>query len=150
MSVSKALERLLRIREVEEEQHRVSLESALGELHTLERACEAAHESERQGRAWVGASVESGEIADRQAGLVEAEAARKRARVLQPRIAKSEMEAALRRAEFLDKRLERRQAATLIEATEVRDKIESDRRGQRDIDDWFGAQRHRASEAENL
>jgi len=146
MSVSKALERLLRIRGMEEEQRRVALDAAMAELRTLERARAAAGARERQGRAWVGASVESGEIVDRQAGLVETEAARKRVRLLAPRVARAAVETMRRREEFLEKRVERRQAATMIEAAEARDKIESNRRGQRAVDDWYGARRHQAGD----
>ena len=42
MSVSKELERLLRIRGIEEEQRRLQLESVLARRQTLERAREAA------------------------------------------------------------------------------------------------------------
>ena len=142
MSVSKALARLLQVRALEEEQRRASLESALGELAELKRAREAAGETERQGRALVGASAGSGNIVDRRAGLVEMEAARRRARRLAPRIADSQLEAGRRRQEFLDKRVERRQAGTLIEKAEAREEMETDRRNQRAIDDWFGARRH--------
>jgi hypothetical protein len=42
MAVSRALRRLLRIRDLEEEQRRVALESALVELHRLQHSLEAA------------------------------------------------------------------------------------------------------------
>lgn len=146
MSRSKALERLLRIRALEEEQRRASLESALGELDALKRAREAAAEAGRNGRARVGSSVASGSVVDRRAALVEMEAARRRDRALAPRIAASEKEAAHRRQEFVEKRVERRQAGTLVEQAEARDETEAGRRTQQAIDDWYGT-RKRDSQA---
>jgi len=52
MAVSRALRRLLRIRELEEEQNRLALESALGELNRLEYALEATIERGRQAGGW--------------------------------------------------------------------------------------------------
>ncbi len=143
MSASKALQRLSRIRALEEEQRRASLESALGELDALKRARDSARQSERQGRARVGSSAVAGEIVDRQAALVEMETARRRARLLEPRIAAAEMEALRRRQELLAKRVERRQAGTLVEAAEAQEEIESSRRSQKAVDDWYAAGRHR-------
>lgn len=142
MSASKGLERLLRIREIEEEQRRLQLESALAKRQTLERARETDAHIEKQGRACVRASVFSGALADRQAGLVEAESARKRVPVLATKIAAADKETIERRREFMEKRVERRQAETMIEQAEARDEVESARRSQRGIDDWFGARRH--------
>ena len=143
MSVSKALERLRRLRAMEEEQRSAALESALAELHALERACDAAGRSERQGRARVALSAASGDSVDRLAGLVEIECARRRARQLAPRIAAAEQETGRRRKELLDKRVELRQVGTLIEKAEAREAIESGRRSQRTVDDWYGARRQR-------
>ena len=143
MRASKAIERLLRIRALEVEQRRESLESALGELDALKRGRESARQSERQERARVGASVASGEIVDRQAALVQMETARRRSRLLEPRIAASELETTRLRQELLAKRLERRQAGTLVEEAEAREQIESGRRSQKAVDDWYGARKHR-------
>jgi hypothetical protein len=150
MAVSKALERLLHIRGIEEEQRRLSLESALGTLESLKLARHAAGEKERKGRALLQTGATSGDIADRQAGLVEAVAAHRRALALAPRIVASELETRQRRQEFLDKRVERRQAERLIEKTEAEDVMESERRSQRAIDDLYGARRHhRAHDSES-
>lgn len=143
MNRPKTLERLLRIREIEEEQNRLQLDAALAKLESLERARDAAAEKERQGRMLVGASVHSAEIADRQAGLMETETARRRVRILALRIASAQKETLDRRRDFVDKRIERRQAETLVERDDNREKLESDRRSQRSVDDWFGARRHR-------
>jgi hypothetical protein len=143
MTVSKSFERLLRLRAMEEEQSSAALESALGELRALERTRDRAEQSARQGRARVAASAVSGDRVDRQAGLVEIECACLRARQLAPRIVASEMEAARRRQELLDKRVKRRQVGNLIEKVENQDTLESERRGQQTVDDWYAARRHR-------
>jgi hypothetical protein len=145
MSASKTLDRLLRIRALEEEQRRASLESALGELDALRRARATSLETEKQGRARVTASAASAETIDRHAALVEVEAARARSRVLAPRIFAAELETSQRRQAFLDKRVERRQTGTLVEAAEARQTIESDQRSQQAADDWYGARRGRTS-----
>jgi flagellar biosynthesis chaperone FliJ len=148
MGVPKGLERLLHIRGVEEEQRRRSLESALAQLKALEHARHAALQMDKRGRARVSASVVSGAIADRQAGQFESEMGRRRARMLAARIADTEKEAVARHQEFLEKRIERRQAETLVEEAQAREDLESGRRSQRSIDDWYGARRRRRGDGE--
>ena len=149
MAVSRALRRLLRIRDLEEEQSRLAMESALGELHRLEHALTASAEWERRGRRLVETSAYSGELQDRQAGLEETRAAARLADVLTPRIAEAEQDVAALREEFLGKRVERRQAETLIEEAEARDAIDADRRSQQALDDWYGNRLHqRTAETE--
>ena len=125
MPVSRSLRRLLRIRDLEEEQSRLALESALGELNRLQHALAASTERDRRGRKLVGTSVRTGELPDRVAGLEETLAAGRRTAVLAPRIAQTELEVVALREEFLGKRVERRQAQTLIEENEARDAEEA-------------------------
>jgi hypothetical protein len=146
--VSSALRRLLRVRDLEQEQYKLALDSALGELRRLERALAASRAQERQGRERVAASTRSGELIDRIAGLAESEAARRRAKAIALRIPAAEAEAARRRHEFLAKRVEHRQAETLISETEAQDGVQTVRREQQSLDDWFGARAHRRDAAE--
>jgi len=149
MAVSRALRRLLRIRSLEEEQRRLALESAIGELNRLEHALAATAERDRRGRRLAAASAHTGELTDRLAGLEETRAATRHAAALAPRIAAVELGVAALRQEFLGKRVERRQAETLIRETEARDAIENGRHGQQALDDWYRFRLHRAeSEAE--
>jgi len=149
MAVSRALRRLLRIRNLEEEQGRLALESALGELRNLQNALASTVERARRGRRLVGASAHSGELPDRLAGLEETRAAGRHAAALAPRIADAELDVVTLRREFLARRVERRQAETLIRETEAQDAAEAGRRGQQALDDWFGNKMHRAgAEAE--
>jgi hypothetical protein len=137
MAVSRAMRRLLRVLEIEEEQCRLALESALGELQRLKRALAATAEQDRRGRLLVVASAYSGEPSDRLAGLEEARAARSHAAALAPRIAETTQDVAEQRQTYLAKRVERRQAQALIQETEARDAVEAGRRAQRTLDDWF-------------
>jgi flagellar export protein FliJ len=142
MAVSRALSRLLRVRELEEEQRRLALESAQMELHRLETALAAAGERDRQGRALITASAFNGNLPDRLAGLEESRASKRHAQALAPRIANSEEAVEDRREEFLEKRVERRQVETLIEESAAREAVEEGRRGQQSLDSWFGGRKH--------
>jgi flagellar biosynthesis chaperone FliJ len=144
MTVSRALRRLLRIRELEEEQSRLALEAASGDLHNLQHAQAATLERDRRGRRLVLASAMNGEFQDRLSGLEETRAAGRAALVLRPRIANAEQQVAGLREDFLARRVERRQAETLIEEGEARDALDADRRSQQALDDWFRNRRHTA------
>jgi hypothetical protein len=143
MAVSRALRRLLRVRDLEEEQSRLALESALGELHRLEQALTAAFERERRGRRLVESGVQTGQLADRLAGFEETRSASSHALILQPRIGSKNEEVSERRQEFLLKRMERRQAETLIQETEAKEAVEAARRGQQSLDDWYSSRLYR-------
>jgi hypothetical protein len=138
MPVSLALRRLLRIRELEEEQRRLALESAAAQLNRMKSALAANLDRDRKGRALVAESARTGELPDRLAGVAETRLALRAEDVLTPRIATAELETAGLRQEYLAKRVERRQAETLIRETEARDEVEGGRRAQQALDDWFG------------
>jgi hypothetical protein len=138
MAVSRALRRLLNLRRIEEEQTRLALDAALGELNRLRHAREAAAEQDCRGRRLVRLSAHTGEWPDRLAGLEETRAADRRRVALAPGIADAELDVAALRREFLSSRVERRQVETLIQETEARDAIEAGRRSQQGLDDWYG------------
>jgi hypothetical protein len=149
MAVSRAMRRLLRVLEMQEEQARAQMESALADLRRLERTLDAAGEREREGRRLVNASAmasaaenatqneATNEMRDRLAGVEESRMASRQAAALKPRIAGAGTAVNERRREFLDKRIERRQAETVIEHAEALESTEARRRGQRESDDWF-------------
>jgi flagellar biosynthesis chaperone FliJ len=143
MAVSRALRRLLRIRELEEEQGRIALEAAVGEFSRLKNALGATVERGRNGRLLVGSSAVSGEFTDRLAGLEETRAAERLAAALTPRIADADEEVTNLREDYLAKRVERRQAETLIQEAEARDALDADRKSQQALDDWFRNRLHR-------
>jgi flagellar biosynthesis chaperone FliJ len=137
VAVSRALRRLLGVLEIEEDQCKSALESAVGKLAHLERALTATHGRAQRGRLLVHASAQSGELPDRLAGIEETHAAKRRAEALAPRIADARLEVENLRQVFLAKRVECRQAETLIHEAEVRDALEADRRNQQGLDDWY-------------
>jgi flagellar biosynthesis chaperone FliJ len=143
VAVSRALRRLLRVRELEEEQCRLALEAASAELNKLQNAMASAFERGRRGRRLIAASAGSGELSDRLSGIEEIRTSARFVEVLQPHIAKQEEVVALRRQEFMAKRLERRQAETLIEKMAEEQAIVEGRRSQQALDDWFSNKLYR-------
>jgi len=141
------MRRLLNVLQLEEEQRKAEMESALGDLRRLERALTASQVQEREGRRLVRASAATGEIADRLAGLEESRAALSRAAFLKPKIAETTVTASARQEEFLSKRVERRQAESVIRKTETKDAIQAGRRGQQDRDEWFLSKEQREKSA---
>ena len=140
MPVSESLRRLLKVRDLEEEQHRAALESALTEEHRLERALAAARLRQRIGRQQIAqASVVP---ADRIAGLVEQEAGRRAAVLLARAVVEAKRRSAQRRHMYLAKRVERRQAETILQTAEAAAEAEAVRRLQQSVDEWFGQRRH--------
>jgi hypothetical protein len=137
VAVSRALRRLLRVLNIEVEQCRLALESAVSDLRQLERAIAAAWDQARIGRHLVTASAHTGELPDRLAGIEETHSAKRRAVALTPLIVNAESEVDARRQEFLDKRVECRQAETLIREAEARDALVLGRRTQQGLDDWY-------------
>jgi flagellar export protein FliJ len=131
------MRRLLRVLEMQEEQARAQMASALADLRRLERALAAAGERERAGRQLVKASAASSETTDRLAGVEEARMAIRQAAALKPKIAHAGAAVSERRQKFLDKRVERRQAETVIVHAETQEASEARRREQRDLDGWF-------------
>lgn len=149
MPVSSTLQRLLRIRDMQEERHREALESALAELRALEHALAVAQQREKSGRRSMASPAQAAEIPQRLAARVEIEAARRQAAALRSRIAIAEEHAARMRHEYLSKRVERRQAETLVRADQAREMLERARQSQRMLDDWYGAAFHRGAAQSN-
>ena len=137
MALSRALRRLLRIEEIQEELSRAALASATDELRQLERLFTATEDRERGGRQLVVSSAHSGELPDRLAGLQESRAAIRRLGVLAPGIADAELTVAALREAFLARRVDRRQAEALISEAEARCALETARHDQQSLDDWY-------------
>jgi uncharacterized Ntn-hydrolase superfamily protein len=146
MAVSRPLQRLVSIRKLQEEQSRLALESALAELNRLRSALKAAAARDRRGRELVSASAQTGELPDRLAGLEEIGAADRQSKVISTRIEHTELAVAQLRQKFLLQRVERRQAETLIQETQAQDALESNRRGQQELDNWHQSRSFRTKE----
>ena len=147
MAGPRALRRLLRVREIEEEHRRRELEAAMDELRRLERALAAAGERDRGGRLMIAQSATSGEVLDRLAGLEESLAAQRSAGFLGPRTVRGQQEVARLREDFLAKRVGRRQAEHMLESMEARRAIETARRGQQTLDEGHLSQMRRQGAA---
>ncbi len=145
MAVSKALLRLLRLRGMEEDRRRIALEAGLLRLRSLEKAKDVAAARDRQGRELMRTNAGSGELADRVSALAETAAGRRQVQALTPLIAASEAEGLRLHREFAEKRTERRQAETLVDETLELDVVESERRSQQALDDWYGSRKFRES-----
>jgi flagellar export protein FliJ len=137
MPVSRALKRLLGVRELEEEQYRVALTSAINERTRLRKALQLAADRARRGRALITHSVGSGELYDRLAGLEEVRGAHLLKDVLCERIVTAEKQVTEDRENYLSSRMGRRQVETLIGKTNEKDIREGLRRSQQEIDEWF-------------
>lgn len=133
MPVSKALKRLLRVRGLEEEQHRSELELAMAELRRIEAALQECAARELRGRELVCAPDS---MAERQAGHVELITAQRRAGLLEERKLDAEREAMRLREVFLEKRIERRQAETLVDEAQTQEQLRMGHRAQQSLDEW--------------
>jgi flagellar biosynthesis chaperone FliJ len=147
MAVSRSLRRLLKLRHLEEEQSRVALESALSELHRLERALEAAGERGRLSRRLLQQSVRTGELPDRIAAIEEGHAALRQTIVLEAAILNSKQSADTLRANYQLARVERRQVEILVQEAEAAEALDTDRRSQQSLDDRYGSRRQVAMAA---
>jgi flagellar biosynthesis chaperone FliJ len=137
MASTRQIERVVRIRQLEEDESRRTLELALAGLAQLELALRAANQKERAGRSLVAASASSGEIADRIAGMEESRSASRLGLALASRIRAAGDAVALFRQDYLNKRTSRLQAETLAETERAREAAINLRRGQQALDDWY-------------
>lgn len=137
MSVSPSLQRLLSLREAEERQKLILMETALAELNRLAYALNQARRRGTAGHALVSSGVQSGESIDRIAGLEEVASAERIVVALTNRIKLAENAAARFRQEFLAKRIERRQVGALLDAMKEQENLLANRKGQSTLDDWY-------------
>jgi len=136
MGSARLLERVLRVREMEEAESRRRLETALSELARMEQSLADAGARERAGRELVNASARSGEVTDRIAGIEESRNARRRAAWLAPRVESAKIAVASLRDGYLEKRARRRQAETLAARQRAQEEAAKLRRGQQALDEW--------------
>lgn len=137
MSVSQAMRRLKRVLDLEEEQSKLALDSAMGQLLQLEHSITEADNQARDGRGLIVSSAQTGELTDRLAGLEEERAAGRRTATLAHQIEAAQSDAERLLHAFLDKRIESRQVGTLINESEAHDAIDAGRRSQQNLDDWY-------------
>ena len=138
MVMKRTLNRLLRLRELEEELSRLELELAVAERNSRKQEVALAVSRQMQGRRSFAAGIgEQNELA-RTAGLLESEEAQKLRLRVEPYLEASDREVSRRQVDFLSRRTGRRQVETLLEDELNKVKIETGRRTQQAIDDWYG------------
>lgn len=147
MPVSTGMKRLLRIRELQEEQSRSALESALRELEKLRGTLAAAGTRGAHARALVRQSVQSGSAIDRMAGLEEQKIAGRCATHVSGKVVATEQRILELRARYLSTRTEMGQAETLIANARETDAKDDAKKSQSILDEWFrcNPERHLSS-----
>jgi flagellar export protein FliJ len=146
LPVASSLKRLLRVRAIEEEQHKSALESAVAEVHQLDAALVSIAGRARGGRGLLVESAQTGQPSDWQAGVQESCNATDLATVVSNRRASAVNCVDEQRAAYLASRTRRRQAETLVEEALSCEARLGSQRDQQALDDWF---RSRASRSEH-
>ncbi|MFZ1011869.1 MAG: hypothetical protein WAN28_00890, partial [Terracidiphilus sp.] len=131
------LRRLLGIRELLEEQEQAALVAARAELSRLGNALEAATTHARHGRALVNASLQTGDVPDRLAGLAETQSAERVARVVIDALDGAQRKVDEQEHKYLFRRVERRQAEAMVQTADAAEARQVLRRAQQALDEWF-------------
>jgi flagellar export protein FliJ len=145
MAAKKVLERLLRLRELEEEQNRLELEAAVGDRNRIAQELNAALERRAQGRRSFVAGIGEVDSAQRCGGVLEMEQARRLGQRIAPRLEAAEDEMLRQREKFLVSRTGKRQVETLVEQQRQDEHQLAMRRAQQMLDDWFGRRMPKAA-----
>jgi flagellar export protein FliJ len=130
MAVRRVLTRLLRLRELEEEQSRIKLESAVGDRDRVHEDLARAAECLIQGRQSFTAGIVNRDALGRTGAVLETEQARKQRLRILPRLQAAEAEVMRQREEYLLRRTGRRQVETLVENEKGMAMVEAARRAQ--------------------
>lgn len=138
MLIKRTLNRLLRLRELEEEQSRLELELAVAERNRAQQEIALAARRQALGRSNFAAGIVEQNRLARAAGLFEAEEAHRQRLRLHPQLEAADAAVARQQAEFLLRRTGRRQVETLVENEHDKAEIEAGRRAQQMLDDWYG------------
>jgi flagellar export protein FliJ len=141
MAVKKVLERLLRLRELEEEQSRLTLESAVEDRNRIDRELSDAADRQAQGRRTFVAGMSAPDSVGRCGGVMEMEQARRLRQQIAPRLKAAEDEMTRQRDDFLARRTARRQVETLVDEEQQAGRESEARRAQQMLDDWYGRRR---------
>jgi hypothetical protein len=142
MPASRSLRRLFRIRKLEEDQSRLTLDASLAELRRLQLAIRGAAQQGRRGREIMVRGLRTGSLDERIAGLEEEASSERLSSALSIWIQELQSKIDALRDVYRGKSLERRQAETLVNEAEARSQIETARREQSGLDDWYGNRTH--------
>ena len=132
------LNRLLRLRELEEDQARLAFEVAAEARQRVVEERKRATERLRDGRDIFLLEAGSADTSRRAGGLAQLEQARRLQARIEPRLAAADAELARQRQEFLNRRIDREQVETLSAEARRAKEIEAGRRAQQMLDDWYG------------
>jgi len=146
MAMRNVLSRLLRIRELEEEQSRVRLEELAGARARVGLEMESAIRENGDGRAWFQQAIAGGDALGRAEGLAAMEVAGLRRAWIAPLLREAEEELERQREEFLGRSTDRLQAETLDAEARAGAELEAGRRAQQMLDDWYGRRRRKPPE----
>ncbi|WP_263352151.1 hypothetical protein [Acidicapsa acidisoli] len=138
MPGKRVLQRLLRIRELREEQGRVELEAVVGQRNRVAQELVEAKNRQAQGRSAFVAGISDRDRTGRAAGMIEMEQARKEQPRIAARLEAANAEVERQRNEFLEHRTARRQVETLVSAEQAALREEAARRAQQTLDDGYG------------
>jgi hypothetical protein len=138
MVVRRTLTRLLRLRELEEEQSRLKLEAAVTNRNRAQKEFEAAVGRQAQGRRDFVTGILRQSQLERAGGGMEMERASRERLRLQPALETADAEVMRQQAELLVRRTGRRQVETLVKNERTKVEVEAGRRAQQMLDDWYG------------
>jgi flagellar export protein FliJ len=138
MPGKRTLERLWRLRELEEEQSRLALEERVQDRDRIVQRLESASRAAVQSRRIFAERLGDPDTAARTGALVELEHARRRQAAIRPQFEVAETNVEMGREEFLTRRTARRQLETLLEREHRAAREEIVRRAQQMLDDWYG------------
>ena len=140
MSRSRELRGLVALRDVQEQQAALRLESAIKELRRLEREWGIANARSSVARELVRTSAKTGQLEDRLSGLQEIVSAELSRRRLAMRVRSANQVVERTRFDAIAKRVEKRQAEILLENALNQDALRSLRREGMALEEW---KRHR-------
>jgi hypothetical protein len=138
VSVKRVLNRLLRIRELEEEQSRLEFEFAVANRDRVFQARSAAVARQALGRSIFVAEASNRDTAGRTGAVIEMEQARRLLPLIEAHLAPAEAEVERKREAFLERRVARLQVETLESEERLAVREETARRAQQMLDDWYG------------
>ncbi len=147
MAQKKTLQRLWRLREMEEEQSRLQLERLVTDRNRLQGRLESALSRKLRVRQDFITSVQGSDRPGRSGAAIEMKLAGEKAAALVPLLKAAERELVRGRDAYLQRRTQRRQVETLLVNARRAAETELGRRTQQILDDWYGrkAQIPRAS-----
>lgn len=141
MPTSLLLKRLLRIRQLQEEQSQAALKTASGNLSLLRQAVERAQTRQARGKSLFISGAAAEDATDRIAGLCETQCAWAREQRLVKEVRQAEIAHQRQLAELTAAHQERRKGELLVDAAEQKMNADVKRQQQKELDELH---RHRA------